>query len=258
MNGIWNDLSGPSAYRFFALIIAGYVGLYSIVEGIHERQMSRASFERSTFVDMASSGSRSAFTAAMTNFGPIQNMHTNAEPQLMKPWNWFKKIKPNSEPLHLWAKHRLSLCMADDCGLPSYDYRLDLRYANLHDASLKCIDLHKANFLNSDLSEVDLSKSNLSESDFVAADLRGADLSHSCLRGVEFFPFSDNEIDGVDLHNADLRGITTLSCEGLKRAKNWAETCRDEKLACGEEIGPCFDVCERWEREPQIPRNTGC
>ena len=258
MSGLWNDLSGPSAYRFFALIIAGYVGLYSIVEGIHERQMSRASFERSIFVDMASSGSRSAFTAAMTNFGSIQNMHTRTEPQLMNPWKWYEETNPNEKPLHLWAKHRFSLCTADDCGLPSYNYRVDLRHADLHDANLKCTDLHKTTFLNANLIEVDLSYSNLAESNLVAVDLRGSDLSHSCLREVEFFPFSDNEIDGVDIHKADLRGITTLSCDGLKRARNWIETCRDESLACGEDIGPCSDVCERWERQPRIPRNTGC
>ena len=69
-SGFWNDMAGPRGYRGIAVVIAAYIGLYSILEARHERQMNLAAFERNMFITMVESQNSSAFVAAMKNFGP--------------------------------------------------------------------------------------------------------------------------------------------------------------------------------------------
>jgi len=70
----WKSFVGPYGYLAVATLLGAYVGLYSIIEARHERKMNRAIFERTTFMNMASSGNSASFIAAMKSFGPLQNI----------------------------------------------------------------------------------------------------------------------------------------------------------------------------------------
>ena len=174
------------------------------MEARYERRANRAAFERATFMTMVTSGRAGAFIAAMKNFGPIQTLQVTIEPELLKPWEWFKKpLKaPNKEHLWLWARGAFERCSFDSCGhyknAPTViTYRIDLRTANLREADLREVKLSKA----------DLRGANLILADLILADLRGAYLSAANLRGANliFADLREANLRGANLSGADLR-----------------------------------------------------
>lgn len=134
----WIRLKSGEGYVLLVTFIGTYVGLYTIQMGRHELLANRATFERSTFITMVSSGNRGAFIAAMKDFGRIQNMEISIEPSLFKLWSWFfVKYRPNKIPLYFWDKFFLTLCTSDMCGEPSEEsksFRINLFQADLHKA----------------------------------------------------------------------------------------------------------------------------
>lgn len=201
--GLWNDLTGPVGYRGIALLIAAYVGLYSIMEARHERQINLAAYERNMLITLVSSGNRGSFVAAMKNFGPVQTMTIFTEPLLFEPWNWFEKTRPNVKPLHLWAQHRLKLCTLDECGsfneTPANTHKIDLSRANLRESTLADVDLSRSVMFLADLWRANLREADLHQSSLRLASFKEANLSGSNLRGVD--------LRGADLRGADLRGV---------------------------------------------------
>lgn len=226
--GFWRDMTGPVGYRGIAAAIAAYVGVYSIVEASHERQMNLAAFERNMFITMVESGNRGSFVAAMRKFGPVQTMSAYAEPALFEPWSWWKRSQPNIEPLHLWAVFRLLKCEAADCGTEGEYHRIDLLRADLKNSDLRDVGLY-----DSILSEADLEGADLEE-----ANLGGADLYHANLRDANL---KGANIAETGLGGADLRGAKGLTCDWLILARHWDLACRDAALACGESIFTCPD-----------------
>ncbi len=152
-DGVCETFLGKHGYMVVVTVIGAYIGLYSIMEARFERAMSRATFERQAFMQMVSSGS---FVVAMKTFGPVQNVVVPQEPTLWAFWAWFKKEKPNMEPLHRWAVHFFPLCreMKDCRGgesgllLERADLRaVDLHGAHLGGANLSGAYLHGANLI---------------------------------------------------------------------------------------------------------------
>ena len=224
---LWADLTGPYAYRTWIVIlttvVAAYFGTYAVIESRHDRQMSRAMFERNTFMTMVSSGSRGTFVAAMKNFGPIQTMSVPQSPPLFPPWKWFETELPNLKPLWRWARHRFSLCIAMECG--NEDSRIDLRGSDFTNAGLSSVDLNEALLTGANLTGAKLSSANLTgaildyanltDTDLIAANLTDAHLINADLSGAD--------MTGAFLNNADLSKATLpdakLSGATLPKAK---------------------------------------
>lgn len=244
-SGLLNDVKGPYAYRALAVVVAGYVGLYSIVEARHDRQVSLAAVERSNFITLVTSGKLIAFVTAMKDFGTVQAMDAYVEPNLYRPLDWWKKENPNVWLLLQWARNRLKTCTYWECG-GSKEYKIDLASANFQNAILIDVDLSK-----SDLFLADLRGAVLLESNFEQADLRGASLIDANLQGANLQdirigePFRNGQlydifprrrVTGTDVKNADLRNVQGLDCNDLRRMDNWQMTCRNSKLRCGHDI----------------------
>ena len=275
--GLWNDMTSPVGYRGIVVVIAAYVGVYSIMEASHERQMNLAAFERNMLITMVSSGNRSSFIAAMKNFGPTQNMTAYKEPSLLEPWSWWEETRPNVEPLALWAVHRLGSCTPDECGETDdetahvdREYRVDLNNANLQDSvlplvnlsrsSLFAVNLQNASLLFTSLRESDLSMSNIQKADFTMANLQSADLTSANLKDANLekaklqgADLGDANLEGANLEGANLEGanlwranftgVRGLQCNVLKAAEDWQMACRDAELACGADI-PDPETCK--------------
>ena len=202
---LWADLTGPHAYRTWIVIlttvVAAYFSVYAVMESRHDRQMSRAMFERNTFITMVSSGNRGTFIAAMKNFGPIQTMSVSRSPPIFPPCMWSGTETPNSKPLWRWALHRLALCTARECGLIDSEgnevFTIDLLSSDLSNADLQKVWLINSRLMNADLRNADMRSALLVGSNLNYGDLRHADLRDADLQGVT--------LNGADLRDADLR-----------------------------------------------------
>lgn len=115
-SGAYEQLTGPHGYMVFVTLLGAYIGLYAIMEARYERQANRAAFERATFIDLATSGHRGAFVAAIKSFGPVQMITVPQEPSLLRPWHWARTETPNEIVLHQWAVHFLTQCTREQCG----------------------------------------------------------------------------------------------------------------------------------------------
>lgn len=205
----WADLTGPYGYRVWVVglttIVGAYVGLYSLLEARHDRQMNRALFERNVFMTMVSSGNRGAFVAAMKRFGPVQTIRVPRTPPLLKPWDWWKTEQPNMNPLLQWARSRLSQCIGtDECGVRGgIDLiRADLQGANLHEVFLTGGSLIGANLQGANLQDANLLKTNLREANLRGAQLQRAQLSFAYLNGADL---QGSNLQGADVHMTRFR-----------------------------------------------------
>ena len=214
VTGFWRDMTGPVGYRGIAVIIAAYAGLYSIVEARHERQMNLAAYERNVLITMVSSANLGAFIAAMKNFGPVQTIRASEEPVLFEPWRWFATTQPNLEPLHIWAYHRLKLCISEECGVPQkYDSSIQYR-----------VDLDRADLRDSVFFEVDLSNSTIAFADLRSAILVGTNLRRTFLRA--------STLKNADLRGAHLQNATCLSMKLSKAAETQRMSHRGFQSLC--------------------------
>ena len=158
------DLIGPRAYRTWAIVlttvVGAYFGVFAVMESRHDRQMSRAMFERNTFITMVSSGNPGTFIAAMKNFGPIQTMSAARSPPIFPPWKWFGTETPNLMPLWRWALPRLALCTAMECGYIDPDgnevFMVDLLSSDLSNAYLQDVRLINSRLMRADLRNADM------------------------------------------------------------------------------------------------------
>jgi uncharacterized protein YjbI with pentapeptide repeats len=101
---------------------------------------------------------------------------------------------------------------------------INLHGADLSEVNLRGADLNAAGLSDADLSDADLSEANLRAADlseaylrgadFLRADLRGADLNEAKLSGADM---SGARLSAVNLHGADLRGAD-LSDRSLSEA----------------------------------------
>lgn len=212
IRGFWNDVVGPRGYRGLAVIVAGYVGFFSIIEARHDRQLNFATTERNVFITIVSSGERGSFIAGMKTFGPTQTVSVFDEPSLFEAWNWRKETQPNLEPLYSWALYRLPLCTPEECGQP-HGYRIDLQDADLNYSKLERIDLHdsdlrfaRMNFSN--LFSANLNRANLACASLIGSDLRNAELEGAILK-LTYLVGAD--LEGANLRNAHIEGHNPLA-----------------------------------------------
>lgn len=114
----------------------------------------------------------------------------------------------------------------------------NLREAELPMAKLQKADLRKATLVKSNLTKAKLEKALADSADFRGAYLIYADMSYMSLKKANLSDADLNgaTLTGADLENADLRGVSSISCEQLQQALNWQTTYRDKTLACGAAI----------------------
>src|SRR5215216_4230356 len=118
---------------------------------------------------------------------------------------------------------------------------INLHGANLSEANLRGADLNAAGLSDADLSDADLSEANLMAADLSEAHLQGADFLKADLRGANLkkAKLSDADLSGahlsaVNLHGADLRGADlsdrSLSDADLRGADLSEANLRDADL----------------------------
>ena len=115
-----------------------------------------------------------------------------------------------------------------------------LEKANLKEAKLTCANLASTLLARAELEGAALRRAlmrsaNLVEASLNGSDLRGADLvvAHlkaTSLQGARMGCLPTGS--GVRVCT-DIRGATALTCEQLRRAKNWERAYRDDKMRCG-------------------------
>lgn len=127
--------------------------------------------------------------------------------------------------------------------------RTVLKNVQLPDAQLVlttffCAELPQANFQNAKLGYADLRGTNLREANLRNADLRGAMLQGADLTGAYLIGADLSDADlrdtwlthvdlkEADLQRADIRDAKLITCEQLKRAKNWERAFRNKRLEC--------------------------
>ncbi len=254
IRGSWDSLTGRNGYRVIPIILAAYVGIYTVLEARHERQMNRAVHERNTFMAMVSSGDRGDFITGMKRFGPTQMISVHEEPLLFEPlnmWNllWGSPETPNEEFLNEWGKERLASCTYTDCGNDE-KYRIDLEGADMRGANLEGFCLWRSNLEKAELVGANLINANLN---LVGANMRGArlwdaDLRHSNLRGTDLRGafLSEPPIPLFYFDFIPRRFFLSWKedqdevCSLLTDSFNWEEAYRDEGYACGGSI-PVFE-----------------
>ena len=207
IRGFCHDVVGPRGYRGIAVIVAGYVGLYSIIEARHDRQLNFAANERNFFNTMVLSGERGSFITAMKNFGPTQTVSIIDEPSFLEVWTWGQETQPNLEPLYSWALYRLPLCRPEECGQPEA-HRINLQDADLNHSKLERVDLHDsdlrfAKLNSSNLSSANLNGANLACASFIGSDLKNAQLEEAFLKLTYLFGAN---LERANLRNAHIEG----------------------------------------------------
>ena len=223
------DLTGPYSYRVWGVIIAtlvgAYVGLHTVFEARHGRQMNESLFERDVFTTLVSSGVRGDFIAGMKDFGRIQRMSIRSAPGLWNPLGWWKREQPNMDPLWRWADNRLEWCENSLCGTPRA-YRIVLKEANLQKTRLKGVDLNE-----SDLRDADLSCADLQGIDLEGADLQGANLREAKLQGANLreAKLQEASLREANLQEASLREAN-LQEASLREAKLQEASLREANL----------------------------
>jgi hypothetical protein len=187
-------------YKLLVALIGIYFGLFAIMEARHERRSNRAAFERSTFIDLVSSGNRGAFIAAMKNFGPIQVMNVPKEPKYWPPFeDWWTEERPQEELLHTWAYYFFDLCTPQLCGRPhpkepwneKKGVKIALDGARLDGARLDEVKLYRASLDNAKLDGAKLAGARLDGASLKGANLAGARLDGANLKGANLTKASD-------------------------------------------------------------------
>ena len=115
-----------------------------------------------------------------------------------------------------------------------------LEKANLREAELTCANLASTLLAKADLEGAALRRAlmrsaNMTEARLNGSDLRGADLIAAQLKATNLQGARMGCLrtgSGVRVCT-DIRGAKTLTCEQLRRAKNWESAYRDDKMECG-------------------------
>ena len=90
----WRAFTGPNGYLFIATLIAGYVGVYSIVEARHERMMNRAALQQTAFLTLLSSGNVGARQTAARMYKRTRDVTIVREPPFFLPFIWLEEFRP--------------------------------------------------------------------------------------------------------------------------------------------------------------------
>ena len=114
-----------------------------------------------------------------------------------------------------------------------------LEKANLREAELSCANLASTLLARAELEGAVLKRARMRSANLVEArlngsDLRGADLVTAHLRATSLQGARMGCLrtgSGVRVCT-DIRGATALTCEQLRRARNWESAYRDDKMQC--------------------------
>jgi len=167
-----------------------YVCLYQLAMLRHKADTTLASAQLAEFNTILTSGNPDSYRLAWKRFGPIQSQWAVRRPEVFEPWTWWTKEQPLARTMRDWAVNSLAACTVKTCGLPGRQdcsgpmcraYRIDLREANLQNASLRGADLSDTLLAGVNLVCADLSQANLTHSIMVGADLSGTNFEGSNL-----------------------------------------------------------------------------
>jgi hypothetical protein len=109
----------------------------------------------------------------------------------------------------------------------------DLSFASMERASLLNVNFMNANLRGAKLGGAKLRGANLRGVYLGLADLSGADLSGADLRKADL---RWANLDKANVARADLRECRWLQCAILRKAKNWPQAYRDQRLTCGSSV----------------------
>src|SRR5262245_24992300 len=206
-----------------ALLVLVYVGVYLLLDTIHENRRHHAALERVAFFQLVSQDRAPTFLAAMQGFGPTQSIEVPPEPKLLNPIGWLAWAggweQPNRDILWQWAQKALRACKTQEGKCTTLNaFRIELGAADLRGADLggrtigegdQRLELDGADLQNADLSHADLRSANLSRANLRIASLAFSDLRDANLQGAN--------LTEVNLSGADLRGAE-ISQEQLNSA----------------------------------------
>ena len=115
-----------------------------------------------------------------------------------------------------------------------------LEKANLEEADLTCANLASTLLASSEMEKATLKRArmrsaNLAEARLNNSDLRGTDLvvAHLKATDLEGARMGCLETGSGNKVCTDIRGATSLTCEQLRKARNWESAYRDEGMQCG-------------------------
>jgi len=131
----------------------------------------------------------------------------------------------------------------------------------MHAASLTKVNAAEANFSGVDFTGSIMSASNFDSTNFSNANLGVSILGRHllfektgaprCYHGANV---ANAKFDNADLWASYLVGVHGLTCEQLRKAKNWDQSVRDPELACGPWSIPDFqqyDYIKSWPQKCQ-------
>lgn len=155
---LYSYVTGLEGWRAVGVFVGAYIGLYAIMESLHERQMNSALFEQNRFMTLAASGSPGGVNAALAEYETLKMKEVLKSPDIWRAWTWGDKRQINKEVLDRWAQRFFAGCPESWCG-----QGLDLGVLGKGD--LVQADLRGANLVEATLVEADLSGANLYEAD---------------------------------------------------------------------------------------------
>lgn len=145
--------------------------------------------------------------------------------------------------LILWLLFCLSLWIAViqlKVGIerPLFNRELYLPHADLSNKDLNGVNMVKAVLQDADLQGSNLESAILDEAILYKAKLQGSNLKMANLQGADLRKanLKNTCLEGADLEGADLRLAKGLTCEQIKKSRNWEQAYRDTSMACGEPI----------------------
>jgi hypothetical protein len=204
-------------------VVLAYVGIYFVLETIHESRRHHATTELSTFFALHAVDKADTFMATMKRFGTTQRIAVPPEPAFFNPIGWLAWAgaweQPNRDLLWRWALKALQACKTEQGKCTTLNaFRIELTGADLRGADLggrsigageRRFDLLGVDVHNADLSYGDLRGANLVRANLEIASLAFADLRDADLTGAN--------LTKVNLSGADLRGAE-ISQEQLNSA----------------------------------------
>lgn len=122
-NHFIRSIADEKGYLVITSILGIYLTIYSIVQAKSDRDMNYASNQLSNFMALTS-GNKPALLANLRNLAVIQNIEASVEPDILDPFKWHEKYKPNKHFLSNWAFEFFKQCSSDECG--DNQYRINL------------------------------------------------------------------------------------------------------------------------------------
>ena len=231
------SLAAPKGYLVIGSLLAAYLTIYAVAEGIHSRQIARSDYERSAVVSKLIANNGTAFVVGMRQFGATYHLQVLRSPVVWNPLSWWQSDHPNRQILRDLIEDLFEAARQDSMNCnPDWDAASELilfgrsskvfiAKANLEEVDFSAFDLSQVRFSQSSLRGADLREANLrfcrvTDTDVARANLTDVSANHAYFLNVDFretpslkrvinaksakFPGCD--FSGLDLSQVDFGG----------------------------------------------------